>query len=103
MNPASNESIDPNKIDFDSKLLNPTLLDPVSSLTIPEDESTRESLNEEIKDLQIIQNNKDETIDSNISSQNVTNFERINKSLVKTKIVNPDAALVDKYLRQISN
>jgi hypothetical protein len=78
------------------------IIEAAPSLPAPENEATRESLNEEINDLKNIESVEDAAEDSSISSENVSNFERISRPGVKNKNINPDSGLADKYLKQIS-
>ena len=97
MNPSSPEI---NQPPIQSPEINIPIVDP--NLPIPEDEATRESLDQEIADLKEIESAEDLNDNSSISSQNVSNFERISQPGVKVMSTNPNADLANKYLQQIS-
>ena len=100
MNPSSPEI---NQPPIQSPEINIPIVDP--NLPVPEDEATRESLNQEIADLanlKRIKSEEDLNDKSSISSQNVSNFERISQPGVKVMSTNPNADLANKYLQQIS-
>ena len=73
-----------------------------TNLPVPENEATRESLDQEIADLERIESTEDLNNISTISSQNVANFNRISQPGVKGKATNPDTDLANRYLKQIS-
>jgi hypothetical protein len=72
-----------------------------TNLPVPENEATRESLDQEIADLKRLESTEGLN-DSTISSQNVSNFNRISQPGVKVKSTNPDTDLANRYLQQIS-
>ena len=97
MNPSFPEI---NQPPIPSPEINIPIVDP--NLPVPEDEATRESLDEEIADLKNIKSAEGLNGDSSISSQNVSNFNRISQPGVKVTSTNPNADLANKYLQQIS-
>ena len=97
MNPSSPEI---NQPPIQSPEINIPIVDP--NLPVPEDEATRESLDQEIADLKKIESAEDLNDNSSISSQNVSNFNRISQPGVKVTSTNPNADLANKYLQQIS-
>jgi hypothetical protein len=97
MNPSSPEI---NQPPIQSPEINIPIVDP--NLPVPEDEATRESLDQEIADLKEIESAEDLNDNSSISSQNVSNFNRISQPGVKVTSTNPDSDLANKYLQQIS-
>jgi len=97
MNPSSTELNQP-------LIQSPEIIIPKvdTNLPVPENEATRESLNQEIADLKKIKPTEDLNNISTISSQNVANFNRISQPGVKGKATNPDTDLANRYLKQIS-
>jgi hypothetical protein len=96
MNPSSPEINQP-------PIQSPEIIIPKvdTNLPVPENEDTRESLDEEIADLKRLESTEGLN-DSTISSQNVSNFNRISQPGVKVKLTNPDSDLANRYLHQIS-
>jgi hypothetical protein len=96
MNPSSPEI---NQLPIQSPEINIPIVEP--TLPVPENEATRESLDQEIADLKRLESTEGLN-DSTISSQNVSNFNRISQPGVKVNSTNPDTDLANRYLQQIS-